>query len=138
MNINFVAVLIATVAQFIVGAVWYSVLFGKLWGRIHGFDKLPKATQQKMMKEMGPYYGMQAVVTLITSVVLALFIYNQPEWNAYAMAAFFWIGFVVPAQVSAAIFGGTDRKWLVKKIAVQAGASLACLEIAAVVFHFFK
>lgn len=137
MNINFLAVLIATVAQFAVGAAWYTY-FGKIWGEIHGFDKLPKATQEKMMKEMGPWYGLQALVTVVTSVVLAIFIFNQPEWNAYAMAAFFWVGFVVPTQVSAVIFGGTEKKWIVKKIAIQAFGSLVCLEVAALVFQLFK
>ncbi|HSX09900.1 MAG TPA: DUF1761 domain-containing protein [Candidatus Saccharimonadales bacterium] len=137
MQLNYLSVIIATIVQFAIGAVWYSALFGKLWGRIHGFDKLPKETQQKMMKAMGPFYGLQALVTLITSFVLALFITYLPTWNPYAMAGFFWIGFVVPTQVSAVIFGGTESKWIVKKIAVQAGASILCLEAAAAVLHAF-
>lgn len=137
MQLNFVAIIVAGVVQFILGAVWYSFLFGKLWGEIHGFNKLPKEVQQKMMKEMGPFYGVQAIVTLITTVILALFITNLSAWNPYAMAGFFWIGFVVPTQVSAVIFGGTESKWIVKKIAVQAGASLICLEAAAAILHAF-
>jgi hypothetical protein len=138
MQINFVAILIATVVQFIIGAVWYSALFGKLWGKIHGFDKLPKATQQKMMKAMGPFYVLQFVVTLVTTFVLEIFIVYLPhDWNVYGLAGFFWVGFVVPTQVSAVIFGGTESKWIVKKIAVQAGAAFFCLEAAAVVLSFF-
>lgn len=138
MNVNYLAVAIATIVQFAIGAFWYSVLFGRLWGKIHGFDKLPKETQQKMMKEMGPYYALQVVVTVITSFVFGIFVaYVPSDWNPFGLAFFFWLGFVVPAQVSAVIFGGTDRKWIVKKIAVQSGASLICLEGAAAVFHFF-
>jgi hypothetical protein len=133
MQINYLAVIVATVVQFAIGAIWYSVFFGKLWGKIHGFDKLPKETQQKMMREMGPFYGLQAVVTLITAFVLTIFITYLPQWNAYVLAGLFWIGFVVPTQVSAVIFGGTDGKWILPKIAVQAGASLLCLEAAAAV-----
>lgn len=136
MNLNLLAIFLITVVQFIVGAIWYSELFGKLWGRIHGFDKLTKEVQQKMMKSMGPFYGLQALVTLLTSFVLTLFVTYLPTWNAYAMAGFFWIGFVVPTQVSAVIFGGTESKWIIKKIAVQSGASLFCLEAATVVLHF--
>ncbi len=138
MNINFLAILVATIAQFIVGAVWYSALFGKLWGKIHGFDKLTKEIQDKMMKQMGPFYALQFGVTLLTSFVLAIFLAYQPDWNAYAMAGFFWLGFVVPTQVSGVIFGGTEGKWVVKKILVQAFASLACLESAAIVFVLFR
>ena len=133
------SILIATVLQFIFGAVWYSALFGKLWGKIHGFDKLSKEVQQSMMKEMGPYYGVQFIVTIITTVVLSLFMMGLPStWNPYGIAVFMWLGFVVPTQISGAIFGGTDRKWLVKKIAVQAGAALGCLIIAASVLNMFK
>lgn len=138
MNINMVAVLLATVMQFIWGAVWYSAFFGKLWGKMHGFDKLPKEVQEKMMREMGPIYGVQFLVTLLTSFVLAIFISNQPSWNAYAMAGFFWLGFVVPTQTSSVLFGGTERKWIVTKIVVQAGAALGSLEIAAAVLKMMS
>jgi hypothetical protein len=114
------------------------VLFGKLWWKIHGFDKLSKEVQQKMMKEMGPFYGLQAAVTLITSIVLAILLTDPVQnWSPFMIAFFLWLGFVVPTQVSAVIFGGTEGKWITKKIAVQAGASLACLEAAAVVFSLF-
>ena len=138
MELNYLAIVLATIAQFVVGAVWYSALFGKLWGKIHGFDKLSKETQEKMMKEMGPFYGLQAIVTLLTSLVLATILSDAPNnWNPFVTAFLLWLGFVVPTQVSAVIFGGTEGKWISKKIAVQAGASLACLMAAAVVFSFF-
>lgn len=137
MQINYLAVLLATAAQFVVGFVWYGPLFSKLWGKIHGFNKLPKETQKKMMKAMGLFYALQLFVTLVTTVVLAIFLAYQPTWNAYAMAAFFWIGFVVPTQVSAVIFGGTEGKWVVTKILVMAGGSLACLEVAAAILHWW-
>lgn len=140
-NMEFIlAVAAATIIQFIIGALWYSVLFGKLWGQIHGFDKLSKEVQQKMMKQMGPFYGLQLVVTIITSIVLTMFISSVAELgvsNPYLLAAMVWIGFVVPTQVSAVIFGGTESKWIFKKIAVQSGASFACLEAAAAVIHLF-
>lgn len=137
MHINFLAILIASVADFFIGAIWYMPLFGKLWGKIHGFDKQPKAKQSEMMKSMGPYLGVQFFFTLITTFVLSIFIVYQPTWNPYAIAAFFWIGFVVPTQVSAVIFGGTDGKWIIKKILVMAGASFFCLEAAATILHLF-
>src|SRR4051812_10168879 len=111
MQINFLAVILATVVQFALGFVWYGPLFSKLWGKIHGFDKLTKEVQQKMMKGMAPFYALQAFVTLITSFVFEIFIVYLPhDWNAYGLAFFFWLGFVLPAQVSAVIFGGTESK----------------------------
>ena len=137
MQVNFLAILLATVVQFIIGAVWYMPLFGKLWGKIHGFDRQSKTTQQEMMKSMGPYLVVQFLVTLVTTVVLSLFITYIPSWNAYAMAGFFWLGFVRPTQVSAGVFGGTEGKWVVTKIAIMAGGALLCLEAAATILHMF-
>ena len=135
MEFNILAILAATVVQFVVGALWYTVIFGKKWGEIHGFDKLPKATQEKMMKAMGPIYGAQFVVTILASVVLYIFIANLPGWNPYGMAFFFWLGFTVPAQAGAAFFGGTEMKWMVQKIAIQAFGALAGLLAAAAVLQ---
>lgn len=138
MEINYLAVIAATVAQFIVGWIWYGPVFGKLWGQIHGFDKLPKEVQQKMMKEMGPFYGLQLLVTVVTTVVLSIVRNNLPDWNFFTLAGLLWLGFVVPAQVSGVIFGGTQGKWIFPKIAVQAGGALACFLTAAVVLSFFN
>ena len=134
MGITILLVLIMTVVQFIVGAVWYGPVFGGLWGKIHGFDKLSKEVQKKMMAEMGPYYGLQLLVTVLTSLVLVEFrSYVPSESNIFWVVGMLWLGLVVPAQVSSVIFGGTDREWLVKKILVQAGGSFACLQAAALV-----
>lgn len=134
MGLTIFLVLIMTMVQFVVGAIWYGTLFGKLWGKIHGFDKLSKEVQKKMMAEMGPYYGLQLLVTVLTSVVLVKFRnYVSGEPNVFWMVGLLWLGLVMPAQVSAVIFGGTDKKWLMKKILVQAGGSFACLQAAAIV-----
>jgi len=135
MQLNYLAILIATVLQFIFGAIWYGALFGKLWGKIHGFDKLPKDVQAKLMKGIGPLYIVQFIGTLITTFILAIFLAYVPSWNAYALAAFCWLGFTVPAQVSSVIFGNTEPRWRLQKVLIQTFAALGCLEIAAIVLH---
>ena len=149
MHINYLAIIIAAVAQFIIGAIWYMPLFGNLWGKIHGMEKVSKEDRQKMMKSMGPFLALQflvdrtqkaAVAVLGTVAIVSL---TRPRCSnswclsseklAKAMAAFFWVGFVVPTQVSGVIFGGTNPKWIVAKILVQAGASFLCLEVAAAI-----
>lgn len=106
MELNYIAIIIATAGQFIFGAIWYSLLFGKLWAKIHNCDNLSKEELKKMQKAMGPFYALQGLMTLLTTFILAIFIAFLPHnWNVYALAAFFWAGFVVPTQVSAVIFG---------------------------------
>lgn len=125
--------LLATVAQFVVGMVWYMPLFGKLWGKMHGFDGLSKEKQKEKMRQMGPYYVVQLFVTILTAFVLAKLLALAPDYSPYKMAGLVWLGIAFPANVSAVIFGGTDGKWVLKKIAVMAGGSLVCLVAAVLV-----
>ena len=137
MNISILAIIVATVVQFIIGAVWYTPLFGKLWGKIHGFDHLTPEEQKKLQKGMAPLLVTQLIMTLITTVVLAFLKTGLPPyWSVYGLAFFSWLGFVLPTQVAAVIFGHTEPKWFLKKIAVMAGGSLVCLLAAAYVLSF--
>lgn len=138
MELNYLAIVVATVLQFICGWVWYMFLFGKTWGAMHGYDQLSKEEQEQAQKGMGLQLGIQFAGTLVTTFVLALFVAGLPaEWNTFGIAGFFWFGFVVPTQASAVMFGGTPKHWMVKKTAIMAGGSLACLMIAAAVLSVF-
>lgn len=138
MNINYVAVLVAAVAQFIFGAIWYMPIFGKMWGKIHGFDKATPEEQRVMTKKMGPYLLTQFIFTIVTSAVFALLAIGIPsDWNIYGLAGFFWLGFIVPTQISAVIFGGTDPKWFIQKILIMTFGALGCMMILAYVIQAF-
>ncbi len=136
MPVNGFAVLIASVLQFIFGAIWYTPIFGKAWGKIHGFDAYSKDEQARMMKDMWrPLLG-QFLVTILTTSVLALFKAQFPgTWHAFGIAGFAWLGFVLPTQISAVLFGGTRPGMVLKKIVIMAGGSLGCLMIAAAVLE---
>lgn len=138
MELNYLAILVAAVLQFISGWVWYMPLFGKAWGAMHGYDQLSKEEQDKAQKEMGPQLGLQFLGTLVMTFVLALFVAGLPaEWNTYGIAGFMWLGFVVPTQMSAVMFGGTPKQWMLKKTAIMAGGSLVALMIAAAILSAF-
>lgn len=138
MELNYLAIVVATVLQFICGWVWYMFLFGKAWGTMHGFDALSKEEQEAAQKGMGPQLGVQFLGTLLTTFVLALFVADlSAEWHAFGAAGFLWLGFVLPTQAAAVMFGGTPKQWMVKKTAIMAGGSLACLMIAAAVLNAF-
>lgn len=137
MEVNIWGVVVATIAMFIVGALWYMVVFPKQWGEMFDFDKLSKAEQKKMQAQMGPYYLLQLLVTAVTAFVLALFLAFIPEESPYILAFWLWLGFVVPTQVSAVIFGGVDAKWIPRRIGIMAGGSLLPIMVAAFVLELF-
>lgn len=137
MDLNYVAIGVATVLQFIIGAVWYMPIFGKVWGTIHGFDRLAPEEQTNAQKGMGLYLVLQFVVTLVTTYVLALFVSElSSEWHAFGAAGFLWLGFVAPTQASAVMFGGTPKEWMCKKFAIMASGSLVNLMVAATTLSY--
>lgn len=134
MTLNYGAILVAALLQFVFGAVWYTPIFGQLWGKIHCFDKHTKEEQQAMMKSMGPWLGLQFVVTVVTTVALSILLTGTTSvWSPYAFAGLCWLGFIVPTQISAVVFGGTEPRWIATKILIMIGASLGCMMIAAAV-----
>ena len=136
MDFNIWAIVAATIVQFGIGAVWYIAVFPKQWGETFGFDKLSEAKQKELQAQMGPYYGLQLVVTVLTSVGIAyLLSVTTIEW--YNLAVWLWAGFVVPTQVSAVIFGGVEPQWIARRLAIMASGSLACLLGAAYVISLF-
>lgn len=137
MEINLLAVLAATAAMFVVGAVWYMLLFSKEWSEMHGFNKLSKADQKEMQSQMGPLYGTQIVVTFVSAWVLAYFLVALPNVVWYTTAFLLWIGFIVPTEVSSVVFGGTEGRWVLSKIVISIGGSLACLLAGAYVLSLF-
>ncbi|OHX65076.1 DUF1761 domain-containing protein [Flammeovirga pacifica] len=67
-NINYLAVLVAAVAAFILGAIWYSAIFGKTWQKELGF------TDEYLQKaNMALIFGSSFVLMFITSLGLAMF-----------------------------------------------------------------
>jgi hypothetical protein len=106
MEINIVPVLIAVVANFILGFLWYTPLFGKAWAREMGFDTSVKPTGAQLAKGM--------TIMVIGNFLLAyVFAHNIAAWGfvpgmedmsttAKMMSAVFftWLGFYVPGDLS--------------------------------------
>lgn len=66
-HLNYWAVTVAAVATFMLGSLWYTALFGKLWQRLHGYsDEKVKAMQQARLPAV--FFS----VMLVSYFVLAL------------------------------------------------------------------
>lgn len=67
-GVNFLAVLVATVVSYGLGALWYGALFGKVWQREVGLseDDLKGANMAKI-------FGTTLVLTFIMALGIALF-----------------------------------------------------------------
>ncbi|KOF02884.1 uncharacterized protein DUF1761 [Roseivirga ehrenbergii] len=73
-NINWLAVVVSTVAYFALGAIWYGPLFGKAWQRGVGLsdEELKKAN-------MGKLFGSALILSFVVSFGMAMFFYGFGE-----------------------------------------------------------
>ena len=117
-QINMLAVLIAVVANFVLGFLWYSPLFGKAWAKEMGFDLTRKPPASAMAKGM--------ILMIIGNFLMAyVFAHNIAVWNPVTwgqpasdmslgqnagMAAFFtWLGFYLPGDLG--IVAWEQKTW---------------------------
>ena len=124
MGVDYMAVLVAAVVMFAIGALWYMVLFFFLCGEMFGFDKLSKKEQKEMRSKMGPMMVLQAIVTVMSAYALAKLIALAPDYSVYKMALVVWLGIMVPVTVSGVIFGGVEPKWVKRRILIMVSGSL--------------
>jgi len=94
MRTNYVAVIVAAIAYWILGAIWYAVLFSKPWTTLEALSD----AQMKSMNPVLPY-----VVTLLLNVLIAYSLAQICIWRnantlgrGASVGVLLWIGFVGP------------------------------------------
>ena len=107
-EINMIAVLIAVAANFILGYLWYTPLFGKAWAKEMGMSADQKPPAGALAKGM--------IFMVIGNFLMAyVFAHNMAVWNpltwgqaasemsvsatAFSAAFFTWLGFYVPGEL---------------------------------------
>ena len=119
--VNWLAVLVAAAVSFLIGGVWFSLLFGKAW-----VAALGRPTEE--MGKPGPSMAMSFVTTLATSAGIALLIAKMPlltPMGGLRLGLLFGIGIYALGMASDYAFTGWSRKlyW------IQAGYHVVMLAV---------
>jgi len=89
-SINYFAVLVAALSAFVIGGLWYSVLFAKTWMVENGFDEEKLKNGNMVM-----IFGGTFILSFIISFVLVLFLGSERDamFGAFAgfLAGLFWV-----------------------------------------------
>jgi hypothetical protein len=129
-EVNFWAVLVATLASFVVGWAWYSpLLFVKPWMKLRGQD-----FNAEMSKGMKMPYGIMAV-EFVTTLIIAFFIAEFAAWvgattlvGGLVLGFWIWLGFyattmvgpVLWEKVPLKLYAITTGRWLVSILVMAA------------------
>lgn len=111
-TINYWAVLIAAIAQMVVGMIWYSPkVFGKQWMIWAGLtEEKMKAAKEK---GMGKTYFIAFVGSLIAAYVLAYFVayVRAADFGSAVYLAFkIWLGFMATKSLGSVLWEGKSTK----------------------------
>jgi hypothetical protein len=103
--VNYLAVVLAAVVYFILGAVWYSPkVFGSMWMK-HNPSVVPSETNRTNM--IVAFIG-EAVIGLIMAYILAVFIrISQADAviKGIVVSLWIWLGFIATTHFSAVLWG---------------------------------
>ena len=133
LKLNIVAILVAVAVNFVLGFIWYTPLFGKIWGKEMGYDSTVKPDKSVLIKGM--------VFMLIGNFLFAwVFAHNIAAWgfvpgvkemgpmaNAINSAFFTWLGFYFPGHLGATVW--EKKSWTL--FGINAGYNLASLLVVA-------
>ncbi|MEQ8476905.1 DUF1761 domain-containing protein [Fulvivirga sp.] len=92
-SINWLAIVVATLLTFVLGAIWYGPLFGKRWMAENGFTE-----EELKNANMAKIYGTAFVLEFIMTVNLAFFLngLSVQEGLMYGFATGFgWVAMAI-------------------------------------------
>lgn len=110
-SVNLLAVLVAAIANFIIGMIWYGPLFGKAWIKMMGWT--PKQIAEAKKKGMAKPAAVGFISGLVMSFVLANIIKFSGAVSlveGLAMGFLVWIGFVAAIMLGSVLWEGRDVK----------------------------
>lgn len=142
-QINFVSLLVATVAGFFLSYVWYTPLFGKVWAKEMGFDAAEVQPTPALIKSL----LLTVVSVFLISMVLAnnIAAWTPSTWGITGVnlnkvsqslqaAGFTWLGFFVSNLLLGVAW--EKRSW--KLFAIDAGYYLSLLLVIAFITVYMR
>ena len=138
-HVNYFAVLTSGVVIFILGGLWYSLLFAKPWMALMGVteEKMKAFKESPAAKMMPLMYFAALICALLIAWVLAVIINHFGEVDAMRGAevgAVCWLGFAGATSFASEIFSMRPLKlWI-----INSGYNLASFVIAGVILGAWR
>ena len=125
---NWLAVVVATVAFFVVGAIWYTALFGKIWQREVGLSEEQLEGGANMPLIFGTCFALEFIVCL---TVGHMFDFLEPSDRAKMMIA---VGLALGVMMPATGINYLYQRKTLKLFLIDAGHFVAGMAAVGGVF----
>ena len=132
MKINYPAVFVAAVVHFIIGGLWYGLIFGNKFIEISGWT--PAQVEKIAAESHWSQYAVAFATSLVLVYILAHFVqYTGAKGVTGGMQTAFWLwlGFVATTQLATVIFEQRKLGLYLLNVGYQLVAGLICGAILA-------
>jgi hypothetical protein len=140
LTVNYTAIIVATVANFFFGYLWYTPLFGKAWAKELGITVTGPPPTGALVKGL--------IMNFIGNFLMAyVFAHNNAAWSfvpgmdqmssgstIMTSAIFTWLGFYVPTDLNTVAW--ENKSW--KFFAINTFYHLGMVLIAAAILTLMK
>ena len=125
-TVNFLAVVVASVAAFAIGALWYGPLFGRQWRMLMGFgDEAMRSMAMTPAKAMTGGFITTLILVFVLANMLAL-VGPSSVGEALTLSFWIWLGFVATIMMNSVWY--ENRPW--KLYFINAAHYLVALLVA--------
>jgi hypothetical protein len=131
-NLNYLAIIVSSVIYFILGAVWFGPLFGKLWLKLTGLS-LTEEDKKSAPFMFAKTFILDFIITFSVAILVNLI---QPITilSALKISLLIGVGFVV-----APFFGNfMYAKRSIKLFFIEAGYHVFCITISAIILTIWN
>lgn len=131
MEINYLAVLVAALSGFAVGAVWYGPLFGRQWLLVSGVKDTPEGWS------FPGVYGITLLLSVVAAGILAIVIhrFDATSWMDGARLGFLiWLGFIATVRFTEGLFNRTNMRL----VAIDAGYRLVWVVLMGIIIAAWR
>ncbi len=107
MGVNYAAVVVSAVLYWLLGALWYGVLFGKQWMALENLKM-----EQLQQSPTVPY-----IISMLANLVLATVLAKICVWKradtavkGAALGVLLWVGFIATTSFTTYLFEGRSKQ----------------------------
>jgi len=101
-HVNYLAVFVAAIANYIIAVIWYAAIFGKLWKKLTGITDMKPAPVNMILVFIGSFV---LSYVLYHSIVFGDAYFKMGGISGGIMGGFFgWLGYIAPVTLSTKVY----------------------------------
>ena len=106
-QVNYLAVVVAALANYVIATIWYGFVFGALWMKLTGIQEMKPSPGKMLVVFIGSF--------LMSYVLLHSIVFGESYLKTSGVAGglqggfFSWLGFIAPVTLTNVIY--EKRSW---------------------------